>query len=99
MVGCGSGLLKTPNLNQKFGSYSDQKRAKARLLPARVDSFVFRILENVMRNEFRISWSNPVEMVKNSGKGIKMEEKARQEKCAKPRLKGKKIEEKIHNFT
>ena len=30
----------------------------------RVDSFVFRILENVMRNEFRILRSNPVKWSK-----------------------------------
>ena len=50
----------------------------------RVDSFVFRILENVMRNEFRILRSNPV-------KWSKLEEKYRAGR------KGKKIEYKGQN--
>ena len=65
-----------------------------------VDSFVFRILENVMRNEFRILRSNPVKwsITREKVHSWKKRHENRIKGC-RTRLKGKKFEEKVENFT
>ena len=70
----------------------------------RVDSFVFRIsyfVFTVMSCETSFVFCGPTLLNgQNSGKSTELEEKARKSNTrVKTRLKGKKFEEKVENFT